>query len=88
VLRFWAADALQNVLSEGWELSSMSTLRYDVLRSHDHLDEWIAQATGSDGQIFRAIFDYADAKERAEEYAAWMNGRVSADPRSAGTCRN
>lgn len=55
-------------------------MRYDVFEMPGHPGEWVAQAIDSDGAIYRAVFDYCDAKERAEEYAAWMNGRLADRP--------
>jgi hypothetical protein len=48
-------------------------MRYEVMLMPGHRGEWVAQAIGPDGEIYRAIFDYRDAKHRAEEYAAWKN---------------
>jgi hypothetical protein len=58
------------------------TMRYEVFESPTNPDEWIAQAIGPDGEVYRAIFDYCNAKQLAEEYAAWKNARSLADSRS------
>jgi hypothetical protein len=63
-------------------------MRYDVFESKEFPGEWIAQAIGSDGEIYRAIFDYCDAKELAEEYAAWKNSHSLADSHAVGNQRN
>lgn len=46
-------------------------MEYEVLESRTHPGEWIVQAIGPDGEIYRTIFDYTDAESRAREYAEW-----------------
>ncbi len=43
-------------------------MRYEVMQMPRETSVWVAQATGDDGEIYRAVFDYCDAKEMAEEY--------------------
>lgn len=55
-------------------------MRHEVVQCANHRDSWIVQSFGADGEIYRAIFDFADAKRRAEEYAVWMNDRTIDKP--------
>lgn len=44
----------------------------EVVESREAPGEWIVEAQTEDGGIQRAIFIDADAKSRAEEYAAFI----------------
>jgi len=45
--------------------------QHEIFEMEGHPGEWVVQSNGPDGEIYRAIFDYSNAKQRAEEYAAW-----------------
>ena len=59
--------------------TNTATLQYEVIRSKDAVDdsEYRAEAVDFDGEgeCYGAIFYGPDAKARAEEYAAFKNGR-------------
>jgi hypothetical protein len=59
-------------------------MRYDVARSEEAPFDWVASAVNDegDGEIYVAVFSGPRAKERAAEYAEWMNSRL-APPRAS-----
>lgn len=52
-------------------------LVYEVHQHPTHPCEWLVGAVDheSEGEIYTALFSGPDAKERAEEYAAWKNSQ-------------
>lgn len=46
---------------------------YEAQPFKDRADEWIVGAIGDDGEMYMAEFSGQNARERAEEYAAWKN---------------
>ena len=48
---------------------------YEVKPSHECHGDWIASAVNDegDGEIYLVFFSGPNAKERAEEYAAWKD---------------
>lgn len=48
--------------------------QYELIESKTHPGNWFVSALGPDGELWQTEFQYAHAKERAEEYAAWKNG--------------
>ena len=57
-------------------------MKYHSVRSAGCQTVWVAEADG-DGEVYTAIFIGKNAKQRAEEYAAWKNGSV--DPEGNST---
>ena len=55
-----------------------ATLNYETVPDRHSKTEWRVEAIDydHDGAILVAVFSGPDAKRRAEEYAAWKNGRV------------
>lgn len=49
-------------------------LNFEVVQSRNEQDEWRAEAIDNEGMVFVTLFSGPNAKERAEEYAAWKNG--------------
>ena len=51
---------------------------YEIIQSTCNPDEWRVEAIDyeSDGQVYVAIFTGPDARQRAEEYAAWKRSEV------------
>jgi len=50
-------------------------MQYEAFKSKGTVDEWRVEAIdeNNEGQVFVTIFSGPDAKQRAEEYAAWQN---------------
>ena len=60
-------------LGAGW------AMKYHSVRNAGCQAVWVAETDGDDGGVYTAIFIGKNAKQRAEEYAAWKNG--SLDPK-------
>ena len=54
-------------------------MKYHSVRNAGSQAVWVAEAEGDDGDVYAAIFIGKNARQRAEEYAAWKNG--SLDPK-------
>ncbi len=54
-----------------------TTVKYEVAKSRDVRDEYVVEGIDyeNDGQIYGALFNGPQAKERAEEYARFKNGQ-------------
>lgn len=52
-------------------------MKYEVKESKEHSGEFLAVAVNeaSHNEMFSALFSGPDAKQRAEEYAAWKNSQ-------------
>lgn len=48
-------------------------MKYEVAQHSRIAGQFHAEAVGSDGEMYVAVFTGQLAKERAEEYAAWKN---------------
>ena len=48
-------------------------MNYHSVRNAGCQAVWVAEADGDDGGVYTAIFIGKNAKQRAEEYAAWKN---------------
>jgi hypothetical protein len=57
-------------------------MKYHSVRNVGSQGVWVAEADGEDGGVYTAIFIGKNARQRAEEYAAWKNG--SLDPEGHG----
>jgi hypothetical protein len=57
-------------------------MKYHSVRNAGCLAVWVAEADDEDGGVYTAIFIGKNARQRAEEYAAWKNG--SLDPEGHG----
>ena len=53
-------------------------MKYHCVRDLCSQAVWVAEADDEDGGVYTAIFIGKNARQRAEEYAAWKNG--SLDP--------
>ena len=51
-------------------------MKYHSVRNAGCQAVWVAEADGDDGGVYTAIFIGKNARQRAEEYAAWKNGRL------------
>ena len=56
-------------------------MKYHSVRNAGCQAVWVAEAVDEDG-VYTAIFIGKNARQRAEEYAAWKNG--SLDPEGHG----
>ena len=54
-----------------------TTVKYEVAQSRDVRDEYVVEGIDyeNDGQIYGALFNGPQAKERAEEYARFKNAK-------------
>lgn len=52
-------------------------MKYEVRESRERAGDFLAVAVNeaSHNEVFSALFSGPDAKQRAEEYAAWKNGQ-------------
>jgi hypothetical protein len=48
-------------------------MKYHSVRTAGCQAVWVTEADGDDGGVYTAIFIGKNAKQRAEEYAAWKN---------------
>ena len=46
-------------------------MEYDAFEDKQHSADWRVEAFDDDGRCFVTIFSGPDAKQRAQEYAAW-----------------
>lgn len=55
-------------------------MRYEVIEDRTSPHDWRAEAADMDGDgaVYVAIFSGPDARQRAEEYAAWKAEMVQA----------
>jgi hypothetical protein len=53
-------------------------MKYEVKQSEQRSADYVAVAVNdtSRGEVFSALFSGPDARERAEEYAAWKNSEL------------
>ncbi len=53
-------------------------MKHEVFEAEDGSGDYIAEAIAlpGEGEIFTAVFSGPDAKNRAQEYAAWQNQRT------------
>ena len=53
-------------------------MKYEVKESKERSGEFLAIAVNeaSDNEIFSALFSGPNAKQRAEDYAAWQNSQM------------
>lgn len=51
-------------------------MKYHSVRNAGCQAVWVAEADGDDGGVYTAIFVGKNARQRAEEYAAWKNGSL------------
>ena len=53
-------------------------MKYEVKESKERSGEFLATAINeaSQNEIFSALFSGPNAKQRAEEYAAWQNSQL------------
>jgi hypothetical protein len=58
-------------------------MKYHSVRNAGCQAVWVAEADGEDGGVYTAIFIGKNARQRAEEYAAWKNGTL--DPEGGDT---
>ncbi|HKS76606.1 MAG TPA: hypothetical protein VJQ82_25555 [Terriglobales bacterium] len=49
-------------------------MKYHSVRNAGSQAVWVTEADGNDGGVYTAIFIGKNARQRAEEYAAWKNG--------------
>ena len=54
------------------------SMKYEVRQAKEGSEGYLAVATNEDshGEIFSVLFSGPEAKERAEEYAAWKNSQL------------
>ncbi len=54
-------------------------MKYETVEDRQSPGDWRAEAVNDegDGEVYVAIFTGPDAKERAQEYAAWKNSITS-----------
>jgi len=57
-------------------------MKYYTVRDTSSRGVWVAEADDGDGNVYTTIFIGKNARQRAEEYAAWKNG--SLDPEGSG----
>jgi hypothetical protein len=51
-------------------------MKYEVQESEQSRGAFAVTAIERDGEVVSALFSGPEAKERAEEYAAWKNSEV------------
>ncbi len=53
---------------------------WELIEDRHHPGDWRVEATNheGDGEVYVTIFSGPSARERAEEYAAWKQGRMKA----------
>ena len=56
----------------------MKAVKYEVAKSRNARDEYVVEgiAYDNDGEIYAALFNGPQAKERAEEYASFKNSKA------------
>ena len=48
---------------------------WEVIEDQQHPGAWRVESFGSDGECYVTIFYNEDAKQRARDYADWMNAK-------------